>query len=311
VRASSVIAVDDPVIAGLLGRLPRAMALVHSRRSFLEHLLATWRILADWRMPAAVCRAGFLHSAYSTSFYPDALFRLDERAAVRSMVGREAEELVFRFCTMDRRGLWDRLARTRRRGRWTYPDRHRAGAPVHVARKTLGRLLVIESANVAEQSSAGDGGPAPWMSRILRWWTFLDDRSLPRSLSERPCLTPRADLAAIEAYRLALDGPGRRVALLLDRAAALNPWAAEPRILRALCALETGDDGYVRQARRGASLLRAWAVPWDKRLTVAAWTGLARRVEGAARMRASARPSLAFVRAVLDGQAAQPRWLKV
>src|SRR5215468_771258 len=100
---SGSIIVDDPVVAGLLKRLPHAAVLGHSGRSFLQHLVGTWRILVDWRMPVAICRAGFMHSAYSTSFYARALFRLDERGIVRSMIGREAEELAFRFCTMDRR----------------------------------------------------------------------------------------------------------------------------------------------------------------------------------------------------------------
>ena len=141
---SRTIVVDDPVVAGLLNRLPSAAALGHSRRSFLEHLLCTWRILADWRMPVAVCRAGFMHSAYSTSFYPHALFSLDERDAVTHMIGREAEELAFRFCTMDRRGFWDALVKRPRSGTLTYPNRLRAGAPVRVSRQTLRSLLIIK-----------------------------------------------------------------------------------------------------------------------------------------------------------------------
>lgn len=309
---SSTIIVDDPIVAGLLSRLPRAAALGHSRRSFLEHLVGTWRILADWRMPVAVCRAGFMHSAYSTSFYPRALFRLDERKIVRSMVGREAEELAFRFCTMDRRHFWDELVRRRGARTFTCPDRHRAGAPVRVTRRTLGRLLIIESANIAEQSSADDGGPAPWMSRLLHWWEFLDEGSIPVRLSPRPKLTRRADEFAIEAYRLALNAPARRKALaLLDRAIEQNPWAAEPRILRALCALETGDLSDPGEDRSVADLLSAWAVAWDKRLTVTGWRALFDRIHRGFHRSAAPCPTFQSVCAILGGRTPAPRWLAV
>ena len=305
------IVVDDPVVAGLLRRLPRAAALGHSRRSFLEHLVGTWRILADWRMPVAVCRAGFMHSVYSTSFYPHALFGLDERSTVRSMIGREAEALAFRFCTMDRRDFWDGLVRKRRSRILTYRDRCRAGAPVRVARRTLDRLLIIESANVAEQGSADDGGPAPWMSRVLRWWEFLDDDSFPLRLGVRPKLTRSADESAIEAYRLALKVPARRALPLLEHAIEQNPWVAEPRILRALCAFEMKHAGNPLGTRRDVELLSAWAVAWDKRLTGKGWKALAARTPGGTRSGAQTHASFSFVCAMLKGRAPRPRWLNV
>jgi hypothetical protein len=303
------IIVDDPVIAGLLGRVEGAAALGHSGRSFLEHLLSTWRILADWRMPVSVCRAGFLHSAYSTSFYPHALFGLDERQVVRRMIGREAEALAFRFCTMDRRGFWDGLSRHSAESTLTYPDRHRAGAPVSVARRTLCRLLIIESANIAEQSRADDASPTAWMSRVLRWWEFLDIRHIPLRLSVRPRLTRRADDSAIEAYRLALKLPARRAMPLLDQAIEHNPWAAEPRILRALCARQTKAAYALTEASRGADLLSAWAVAWDKRLTVQGWKALAERIENTRTRRVQL--DFESVCATLSGHAPAPRWLMV
>lgn len=305
---SRTVIVDDPVIASLLPRVSRAAALAHSGRSFLEHLLCTWRILADWRMPVAVCRAGFMHSAYSTSFYPHALFRLDERETVRRLIGREAEDLVFRFCTMDRPDFWDGLVQNRGVGTLTYPDRLRAGARVRVARKTLGNLLIMESANIAEQSRAADAGPAPWMSRVTGWWAFLDDRSTPLRSKVRPSLTERADEGAIEAYRLALKAPVRKAIPLLERAIDQNPWAAEPRILRALCALDAGDAGAVAQATRGAELISAWAVAWDKRLSVQAWKALADRIRSP---RSSSQRDFRSFSAMLRDRAPRPRSMRV
>jgi hypothetical protein len=309
---ATTIAIDDAAVVGLLKQLPRAALLGHSGRSFLEHLLCTWRILVDWRMPRAVCRAGFMHSAYSTSFYHHALFPLDQRATLRQMIGREAEDLAFRFCTMDRRAFWDRLVSRGDTAMFSYPDRLRSGAPVRVDRKTLSRLLIIESANIAEQSKAADGAPAPWMSRVLHWWDFLDDRSVPRGFRGRPALTRRADENAIEAYRTALTLPATRAAGFVDHAIEQNPWAGEPRILRALCRLGTGksiDAGC--DAVAGADLLSAWAVSWDKRLSANAWKALAAKIQMASRQRTSPRLDYRWLSVTLARPVDRPKWLNV
>jgi hypothetical protein len=306
---AATIIVDDPVVATLAARLAHAARLSHSGRTFLEHLLSTWRILADWGVPLAVQRAGFMHSAYSTSFYPHALFRLDQRDAVRRMIGRDAEGLVYRFCTMDRRGFWDAVATNERRTRLGYPDRLRSGTCVRVSRKTLERLLIIESANIAEQSKADDRGPAPWMSRVLRWWQFLEPRSLPVKVATRPTLSRRAELAAIEAYRRALKAPPPRASALLDEAIRRNPWAGEPQIMRALCALERGDERAPNFAGRGLELLTQWATPWDKRLSTHGWKALADRVADTAVQQRRAPPQFESVCAVLENRVRRPRWL--
>jgi hypothetical protein len=305
------IIVDDPVIARLVRHLARAARLGHSGKSFLEHLLCTWRILADWGMPAAVCRAGFMHSAYSTAFYPHALFTLEEREAVRGMVGREAEDLVYRFCMMDRRGFWEELAAHPRLRAVSYPDRLRGGAPVRVSRRTMQRLLMIESANIAEQSKARDGGPAPWMSRLLPWWAFLELKSLPLRLSRRPSLTTRAEEAAIECYREALTMPSPRTAGLLERSIRQNPWAAEPRIMLALWVLENGDGKARRSLQEGIRLLREWATPWDKRMTVDGWLALAERIQAVAAARRVSPLRFAAICEALEKKAPMPRWLRV
>jgi hypothetical protein len=308
--ARSII-VDDPVIARLVPDLHRAATLRHSGRSFLEHLICAWRILADWQMPVAVCRAGFMHSAYSTSFYPHALFTLEERDLVRRMVGREAEDLVYRFGTMDRRGFWDRLAARPKTRALCYPDRLAGGAAVRVSRQTLKWLLIIESANIAEQSKTRDGGPAPWMSRLLRWWEFLDLKSLPLRTSTRPTLMTRAEEAAIEAYRAALAQPLARTAVLLDRSIRKNPWAAEPRIMRGLWSLEIGSEEARRFVRDGVRLLREWATPWDKRLSVDGWIALAERIEAAGAGRRVSPPRFASICGALEKERPMPRWLMV
>jgi hypothetical protein len=308
---SRTVHVDDPAVLSAIARLPPEVAYGPRDQSFLKHLLCTWRILADWRMPVAVCRAGFMHSVYSTSYYPHALFALHQRGIVRRAIGEEAEELVFRFCTMERRGFWDELASRPRARSLTYRNRLREDAAVRVSRQTLEKLLMIESANHAEQARTADFGPAPWMSRLLHWWQFLDDRAIPLGLGVRPVLTRPADEDAIHAYRAALNAPVKRAIPLLERAMQQNPWAAEPRLMRALCAVKLRDGCAALYAQEGARLLSAWAVPWDKRLTVNGWKALAERIESASGSGDSAQLDFASIRAALNKDARMPRWLLV
>lgn len=303
---SRTIVVDDPVIVKLLPRVSRAAALRHSGRSFLEHLLCTWRILADWQMPLSVCRAGFLHSAYSTSSYTEALFGFDQRDTVRQLIGHDAEELVFRFCAMDRRHYWDELARHRTLARLTYPDRTRGGARVRIARAKLVRLLTIESANIAEQSRAADGSPAPWMSCLFGWWAFLKADAIPLRVGVRPTLPKEAEERSIEAYRDAVTARSRRAVSLLDEAIEQNPWTAEPRILRAYCAR----DSISTELATAARLLNAWGVAWDKRLSLNAWKALCEPNLHQSRRR-SREMSFDFLCAILSRNERKPRFLAV
>jgi hypothetical protein len=286
-----------------LGTLERAAALRHSGRSFLEHLYGTWRILADWRAPEAACRAGLFHSAYSTASYPHALFPLHRREALRAVIGRESEALVFRFCTMERRGYWDALGCKPSARTLAYHLRTRPQTAVRVSRRVLVQLLLIESANIAEQTCAPDGGPAPWMSRVSSWWRFLRADELPQRFDARPSLSSKRDAAAIAAYRNALRSSERLAVAWLDRTIELNPWAGEPRLLRALRTGAGDPSNAEADIAAGMKLLSAWGVAWDKRLSLDAWKSLAARAARDSRRRVRRRVTFDAARRVLLSRA--------
>lgn len=71
-------------------------------RMLEEHLLATWRILHDWRCPQAVCIAGLYHSVYGTDHFDTACLGPADRPRVRAVIGEDAERLAYLFGAMVR-----------------------------------------------------------------------------------------------------------------------------------------------------------------------------------------------------------------
>jgi hypothetical protein len=60
----------DPELPAMLEalRVSGAPEVWHKHGNFMTHLRGVWRMLAIWGQPAAVCRLGLFHSAYSNSF---------------------------------------------------------------------------------------------------------------------------------------------------------------------------------------------------------------------------------------------------
>lgn len=287
-------------IRGVLRQLLQtAAALPHSGRSFLAHLVGTHRLLVAWRQPPILCAAGLLHSAYATETYPYALVTRARRDLVRSVVGTDAEHLIYAFCTVDRAALWRRQDERALHDGQPLPLPARDGGVVVLRASEIRALVLLECANLAEQCRARDAGPAPWMSSVLAAWRNLIgwDRVFPRR-----AMTPLAERRAIAAYRRALGHSSRTAALPdLDRAIHYNPFAGEPHLFRALC-VESVSEATV-SARSGMGLLQAWAVPWDKRLPLQAWEALA--------MRALAHRGTSDYQSLLDALAGgrMPAWI--
>lgn len=67
---------------------------------FLSHLLGTRRVLVAWGARPALCDAGLFHSAYGTEYFPvDSPATRDE---VRALIGDDAEEVAWLWCTIRR-----------------------------------------------------------------------------------------------------------------------------------------------------------------------------------------------------------------
>ncbi|KAJ3689174.1 hypothetical protein LUZ61_018338 [Rhynchospora tenuis] len=78
----------------------------HKHSTFFSHLFDIYRILKLWRTPDSVARCGLFHSAYSNSYVNLAIFDPGtSRSHARSLIGEEAERLVYLFCVVPRQQL--------------------------------------------------------------------------------------------------------------------------------------------------------------------------------------------------------------
>jgi len=75
----------------------------HSGRSFYRHLKGVHDLLRDWGNPEPVCIAGLFHSVYGTNSYKRKAISTRYRGELQKLIGHEAENLVYSFCTQDRR----------------------------------------------------------------------------------------------------------------------------------------------------------------------------------------------------------------
>lgn len=74
-----------------------------------RHLIAVHGLLQDWGAKEPLCSAGLFHAAYGTSGFTSAMVALDRRAKITSLIGREAEQLVYRYCACDRAFVWPQI----------------------------------------------------------------------------------------------------------------------------------------------------------------------------------------------------------
>lgn len=74
----------------------------HSDGTLLEHLTGTYDLLEKWGNPKDVCVGGLFHSIYGTQYYTVQSTDLADRKRIADIIGPQAEELAFLFCTTDR-----------------------------------------------------------------------------------------------------------------------------------------------------------------------------------------------------------------
>lgn len=101
----------DDGATGMLAAMksrPAFAQFSHARDVFSKHLLGTFTTLGAWGQPRDVMRAGLWHTSYSGDLFQFAYWDASQpadREELRSVVGAEAEELIFTFGTVHRASI--------------------------------------------------------------------------------------------------------------------------------------------------------------------------------------------------------------
>jgi len=128
--------------------LEKTKNVKHSNKTFFEHLLNTTLLLEDQKQRKALCMAGLYHSAYGTEF-----FNFDSsvdftRDKVKGLIGKEAENIVFEFCSIKKDRLSTILENKKNHNKQMHTD-----------------LLHLEYANLWEQNGNGQYNKDLWLLR--------------------------------------------------------------------------------------------------------------------------------------------------
>merc|ERR1712039_372284 len=222
---------------------------------------------------------------------------------LKDVIGDKAEELVWKFCVIDRAEMEQEALRTN-----SIPAEGRTfahigtGEPVHCSAAELGIFLVQTVADFQDQSfgwqSALEEGrtqalwpglfkPTLRMSQVSRY------AAIARSYGQLQVVPPVFDhctkILSVENEREARDlywkavivesPAGMQDELVADllRASQLNPFVAEPHVVRAQLHMQRQE--WDKAADAGKAALQqfyAWATQWDNRMPFAAWVAWTR-----------------------------------
>lgn len=74
----------------------------HLNGTLIEHLQGTVSILESWSASENLKAAGLFHAAYGTAAFDANMVSLSQRQEIAALIGKEAEALVYLYCSCDR-----------------------------------------------------------------------------------------------------------------------------------------------------------------------------------------------------------------
>ncbi|MDJ0598494.1 MAG: hypothetical protein QNJ37_06605 [Crocosphaera sp.] len=78
--------------------------IVHTKRTFYEHLVGTGDLLKKWKCAPTLCLAGYFHSFYGTEgTQKNYILKFCQRKELQEAIGEEAEKIVYLFCICKQR----------------------------------------------------------------------------------------------------------------------------------------------------------------------------------------------------------------
>ncbi|MGW6985648.1 DUF6817 domain-containing protein [Streptomyces sp. NPDC054932] len=151
-----------------------AQELAHPGGTLLAHLERVRDLLASWGARPVLRRAGLCHAFYGTDGFPAGLLPLARRADLASVIGDEAEEIVYLYAACDRAASYPTLACEEAAFRDRFTGRVQSPAPE--LRRDLAEL---SAANELDLARIDPAFRAAWGAELLalftRWRGLLSE----------------------------------------------------------------------------------------------------------------------------------------
>src|SRR6185369_6931573 len=146
--------------AAIIGKLQALKDLgvgefAHLNGNLESHLLGTYALLLEWGDPGHICDAGLYHAVYGTQpmerlGIPHKRYSPSDRPAIRKIIGRESERLVYLYAACDRDYFYPQSGSPNP----AYRDRF-TGKRLRLPAETLRAILEITLANELEICLSG------------------------------------------------------------------------------------------------------------------------------------------------------------
>jgi hypothetical protein len=81
----------------------------HLNGTLIAHLKGTRDILINWDASSVLYDAGLYHAAYGTDGFNESLVSVTQRNDIAELIGKEAEELVYLYCSCDREYVFPKI----------------------------------------------------------------------------------------------------------------------------------------------------------------------------------------------------------
>jgi hypothetical protein len=126
----------------------------HTKKNYLAHLIAVYRLMESQGCTEELCRAGMFHSIYGTERFRGFTLPEERRPEIRALIGERAERLAYWNCLMVRATL-DRAAEAEAE---TCTIKLRTGEEVPLSRADFDDLCRVHLFDWLEQVPRSDLG---------------------------------------------------------------------------------------------------------------------------------------------------------
>tara|TARA_A100001015_G_C15038248_1_gene737738 strand:- start:1125 stop:2291 length:1167 start_codon:yes stop_codon:yes gene_type:complete len=275
----------------------------HARDVFSEHLIGTYSILSAWGLPKEITRAGLFHTVYGGDLFIFQYFNPNkelDRAELRDIIGTESEHLTYLFGTMDRSVVnhtictegtldSDSLRKIRTSGgeiEKQITTQDQAAIMIVTIADYLDQMVSVNGWRDVHQSEnplklyPGDGKPEIaffWFSSVCKVIAPYLPVIPPIFHHCTETITREDEVRARDKYWVAITEEGDDQEELLQEAAKLNPFIAEPHVQ--LAQLYFREERYTEARMECEIALECFytlASCWDKRIPFRQWVAFTR-----------------------------------